>query len=353
MAELLEYKCPSCGGLMEFDSESQKMKCPSCGTLLDVEAFEGQMQELSQQPVHAGSVWEEGEQEGMKVYGCNACGGEIIVDASTAATSCPYCGSNVVMKGQFADKLKPDYVIPFKLDKNDAKNAYRNHLKGKKFVPRIFTQNSYIDEIKGVYVPFWLFDMTVEADITYLAQRRRVWESGDTEYIETSEYQVRRQGTLEFEKVPADSSRKMDDAMMESLEAYDVKDMVPFAPAYLAGYYADRYDVPVEEGLERVRKRVKKSTEDSFFDTVQGYHSVSVRDSQVRMDRNKYYYALYPVWMLSTRWKGDIFTFAMNAQTGNLIGDLPFDNGSYWRYILVRTLVIGAILFALMWMFLR
>ena len=348
MSGLLEYKCPSCGGLMEFDSQTQKMKCPSCGTLLEVDNFE----EITDEQPEA-SVWKEGEQEGMRIYGCNACGGEIIADQNTAATTCPYCGSNVVMKGQFKDKLKPDYVIPFQLDKQEAQKAYRNHLKGKKFVPPIFLRSSYIDEIKGLYVPFWLYDATVDADITYHTERHKVWTEGDTEYRQVREYSIHRDGTVRFEKVPADASKKTDHAMMESLEPYDASALKPFKPAYLAGYYADRYDVTAEEGFARAEKRIIKSTEDAFYETVKGFDVVNTEKSDVHVRKKKGYYALYPVWMLSSRWKGEIFTFAMNAQTGNLIGDLPFDRGSFWRYIAIRTVIIGIVLFAVMWIFLH
>ncbi len=353
MSELLHYRCPSCGGMMEFDSASQKMKCPSCSSLLDVEAFDDSLVTAGDKPEYAGSVWQEGETENIRIYSCQGCGGEIVADQNTGATKCPYCGSNVVMKGQFSDQLKPDYVIPFKLDKNAAMEAYRAHIKGKKFVPSLFTSGSYIDEIRGVYVPFWLFDMDVDVDMTCTGEKVRVWTSGDTEYTEVKEYDIHRQGRIRFEKVPADSSRKMDDALMESLEPYDTKDLTEFKTAYLAGYLADRYDVDREDGLERVRKRVKKSTEDAFLETIRGYSNLHVRECEIRMDRNKYYYALFPVWMLSSRFKGEIYTFALNAQNGKMIGDLPFDPGSYWKYIAIRTLIIGLILAVIMLVFLR
>ena len=136
MAELNEYKCPACGGAMEFDSETQKMKCPYCDTELDVSAFAD-----SEDKSEAGSksvswesqskTWDSSEAQDMNIYVCESCGGEIVADETTGATSCPFCGNRVVMKGKFSGDLKPDYIIPFKLDKKAAKEAYKKHLQGK------------------------------------------------------------------------------------------------------------------------------------------------------------------------------------------------------------------------------
>lgn len=176
-------------------------------------------------------------------------------------------------------------------------------------------------------------------------------ESGDTEYTEREYYQVQRSGKIGFTHIPADGSKKMDDTLMESIEPYHFQDAVPFQTAYLAGYVADRYDVNVEERMERAKERIKKSTEESFANTVKGYQSVTPTQSQVNIMDAKYMYALYPVWMLITTWKGENYIFAMNGQTGKMVGDLPADNGAFWKYVAVRSVIFGAILYALMWIF--
>lgn len=352
MADILEYKCPSCGGAMEFDSKTQKMKCPYCDTELDV----GQFQEHGtgeKEKKNEGQTWEEEETSGMKVYVCQSCGGEIIADENTGASSCPFCGSPVVVKGQFEGGLRPDYIIPFRKDKKEAKAAYREYLKGKPFLPEIFSRENHIDEIKGVYVPFWLFDVNVRADMDYSAQKIRVWRQGDTEYTETKYYHVRREGVLGFDKIPADGSKKMDDAMMESVEPFDFQDAVPFLPAYLAGYAADRYDVSAEECTGRIHSRVKQSVENRFRDTVKGYDLVSPASASVNMSDSAYKYVLYPVWMLSTTWKGQNFLFAMNGQTGKLIGDLPADRRAFWIYVAKWSVVLGTLFSAAGWLLLR
>ena len=360
MAVLQEYKCPCCGGAIAFDSTVQKMKCPYCDTEFEMEALAGYDSELKNAKeddmsweTSAGSEWQEGEADGLRSFVCKSCGGEIVGDENTAATSCPFCGNPVVMMGQFSGALKPDYVIPFKLDKNAAKEALKKHYSGKRLLPKVFCDQNHIDEIKGVYVPFWLFDADAEADIRYRATQVRSWSDSRYNYTETSFYSVSRSGSLGFERVPVDGSTNMPDELMESIEPFDYSEAVDFQTAYLAGYLADKYDVDAEQSIEHANERIKKSTESAFADTVEGYTTVTPEASSIRLQNGKSKYALLPVWILNTTWNGQKYTFAMNGQTGKLIGDLPLDKGAYRKWLFGLTGIVGAAVFALsylMWL---
>ena len=360
MAGLQEYKCPCCGGAIAFDSTIQKMKCPYCDTEFEMDALKGYDAELQDEETDsmewetaAGGEWGEGETDGLRTYVCKSCGGEIVGDANTAATSCPFCDNPIVMMGQFSGSLKPDLVIPFKLDKKAAKENYYKHLQGKKYLPKVFKKENHVDEIKGVYIPFWLFDVDADARITYEAEKVHVSRSGDTEYTTREIYQVYREGTISFDHVPADGSRKMDDTLMESIEPYNFQEAVPFQQAYLAGYLADRYDVNVDERIDRARERIRVCTEQAFRKTVRGYNgSTSVKDSNVQIHNASYWYAMYPVWILNTTWKGEKFIFAMNGQTGKMVGDLPIDRSKFWKSVGIRTLLIWGVLYGLKCLFL-
>lgn len=356
MATLLEYKCPCCGGAIQFDSGIQKMKCPYCDTEFEMETLKALDEELNnEQPdnmaweTQPGSEWQEGETDGMKVYVCNSCGGEIVGDQNTAATSCPFCGNPVVMAGQFSGALKPDYVIPFRLDKNAAKAGLMRHLKGKRLLPKIFKDQNHIDEIKGIYVPFWLFDADANANIRYKATRIRSWSDINYIYTETSHYSIHRGGKIGFERVPVDGSSKMPDDLMESIEPYNFDDAVDFQTAYLAGFFADKYDVTAEQSINRANQRIKQSTEQTFASTVRGYNSVIPEYSSVQLSNSRAKYALYPVWILSTSWQGKNYTFAMNGQTGKFVGDLPVDKAAYWKWWGIWSIIIAIITYIAAW----
>ena len=357
MENIREYKCPCCGGAIEFDSSSQKMKCPYCDTEFDVETLKDYDAELSKEKpddMHwetaAGKEWETGETESLRTYICKSCGGEIVGDENTAATACPFCGNPVVMTGNLSGDLKPDYIIPFKLDKKAAKEGLMKHLSGKRLLPKIFKSQNHIDEVKGVYVPFWLFDTDVDADIRYRATRVRTWSDSDYDYTETSFYSVFRGGNIGFERVPVDGSSKMADDLMESVEPFDFKDAVDFQTAYLSGYLADKYDVTADQSVDRANDRVKRSTEAAFASTVTGYTTVNPENSSVRFSNGTAKYALYPVWILNTTWNGEKYTFAMNGQTGKFVGNLPVDKKAAARWTFGLTAAIGAAVYGLSWL---
>ncbi len=358
MAVVQEFKCPCCDGAVEFDSTSQKMKCPYCDTEFDVADLQARAEGMQDQPednmqwdAAAGTEWQEGETEGMRVYTCNTCGGEIVADETTGATECPFCGNPVVMTGHFAGGLKPDLVIPFKLDKKAAIEALKKHYFGKKLLPKVFKDENRIQEVKGVYVPFWLFDADADAMVNYKATRIRWWSDSNYDYTETSFYNIVRGGGIGFEHVPVDGSTKMDDTLMESIEPFDLSGAVEFRSAYLSGYLADKYDVDAESSVERANERIRRSTEEAFAATVQGYATVTPTSTNIRLSNGTAKYALYPVWILNTRWNGQTYTFAMNGQTGKLVGDLPMDKGLFWKWLLGVAGVVGAATYALSYLF--
>lgn len=339
MTELLQYKCPACSGQLEFNSSVQKMKCPYCDSEFDVatlKQYDSELENAAKDDMNwetnAGGEWKADETDGMDVYTCQSCGGEIVADSTTAASKCPYCDNPVVMTGKFSGDLRPDYVIPFKYDKNAAKSALNKHLEGKRLLPKVFKDQNHIDEIKGLYVPVWLFDAEADARIIYKGQKKKTWSDNNFNYTETSYYSVVRAGKLNFELVPVDGSSKMQDELMESIEPYDFKDAAAFQTAYLSGYLADRYDVTAEQSVDRANERIKNSTESTFASTVKGYSTFTRETGNIKLNGGKAKYALYPVWILNTTWNGNKYTFAMNGQTGKFVGDLPIDTGKAVKY---------------------
>ncbi len=360
MAEIQEYKCPCCGGAIAFDSTIQKMKCPFCDTEFEMETLAGYDSELKKEQADdmtwntsAGRTWQDDEIDGLSVYICRSCGGEIVCDENTAATSCPFCGNPVVMMEKLSGDVKPDYVIPFQQDKKAAVAALKEHYAKKRLLPKIFKDENHIEEVKGVYVPFWLFDAQADANMRYRTTRVRTWSDSRYYYTETSHFLVSRGGNLAFEKVPADGSTKMPDDLMESIEPFDFSKMVDFQPGYLAGYMADKYDVNAQQSTQRVNERIRKSTEAAFDATVRGYATVRKETGSIQLHESRVKYALLPVWLLHTRWNNQDYLFAMNGQTGKMVGDLPLDKTAYKKWLFGLTGAIGAMLFLasyLIWM---
>ncbi len=335
MSAAREYKCPNCGGVVTFDSQSQQMKCPYCDTTFEIDAVKefqdsqaNATDDYAWEPYGANSGsgdWAEGETANMRQFRCQSCGGEIITDANTAATSCPYCGNSAIMEERLSGTFRPDWVIPFQLDKQSAMDALAQHLKGKLFLPPSFKTQNHLEEIKGMYVPFWLFDADAQANASFRCTKVRRWSDARYHYTKTSHFAVRRAGDAAFRTVPVDGSSKMEDDMMEAIEPFDYGKKVDFQTAYLSGYLADKYDVDATACQPRANERIKTSMQDMLRDTVQGYTTCMPDGCNVRLAKGKTQYALLPVWVLNTRYRDKIYSFAMNGQSGKLIGDLPLD----------------------------
>lgn len=353
MSDIMDYKCPNCGGPIEFNSGTQNMKCPFCESEFSVEALEAENQAKQEMATHEmswgglNSDWGN-EQENMKVYVCNSCGGEIICDDTTSATKCPYCDNLVTVKGAFEGSYKPDLIIPFKLDKEAAKKKYLEFISGKKFLPANFRDRNHIDEIKGVYIPEWLFDCDAHAKVIYDATRVRHWSDSRYNYTETSHFNVFRSGNLAFKAVPVDGSTKMDDDMMESVEPFNLADAVDFKSAYLSGYLSDKYDVDAEASLPRANQRIQNSSVAVLRGTVDGgYATIVKKHASVSTSNGVTKYALYPVWLLNTTYDGKKYTFAMNGQTGKMVGNLPLDKKRFKKVSLLLGSGLTALFFVL------
>lgn len=358
MAEqITNYQCPACTGPLHYSESLGKLKCDYCGTEYEVAEIEAMYAKKEEQAVEAqkkaeketeqnrkqqAKAAEEGwdtsdinddwgkDAAGMKSYNCPSCGAELICDETTAATSCPYCGNPTVVPGQFSGVLKPDYVIPFKVSKKEAIEKLKMHYKGRPYLPKSFKDNNHIEEIQGVYVPFWMFDGKASGEASYKATTSKVYEKGDEEITETRHYEVSRAGSIGFEKIPVDASSKMPDDHMDSIEPYDYSGLKAFSTAYLPGFLADKYDVSVKDSQKRADTRCASTLEDALRGTVTGYDSCTLEHKQIDLKRGKVHYALLPVWMLHTKWNGQDFLFAMNGQTGKMVGDLPTSKGKFW-----------------------
>lgn len=328
MSTILEQKCPCCGGAVEFDVGAQKLKCPYCDTEFEINEIP-QVEDNSAEPVSWNSQsaqWADGETDGMKIYSCKSCGGEIVADAATGATSCPYCGNQVVMQGQFTGVYRPDMIIPFKLDKKAAKEAFKKHLSGKKFLPKGFLDDNKLEELKGIYVPHWVFTCDAYSQMIFRGNRISTWSDSKYIYTKTDTYDIYREGKIAFDNIPVDASQKIDDTLMESIEPFDLSQAVDFNTAYLAGYVADKFDVNVDESSVRINERMRQTAFESFKrDTVQGYNDVVEGSINMSVTDGSYKYALFPVWLVNATWNGKSYTYAMNGQTGKFVGNIPTD----------------------------
>ncbi|NLZ71255.1 MAG: hypothetical protein GX909_01965 [Clostridiaceae bacterium] len=358
MSEIKEFKCLACGSPLVFDTTSQMLKCTNCDTTYDqsiLEQYDEEMKNLSTEDnyswqVNSDQEWSDTEQENLSIYVCQSCGGEIIADPTTISTHCPYCDNPVVLTGQVQGDLKPSYMIPFKLNREQAIDALKKHMEGKKLLPKMFKDQQRIEKIRGVYVPFWVFDADVGANMHYKANRIRKWSDSKYIYTEISHFSVFRKGNIAFEKIPVDASSKIDDVLMQSIEPFNIQEAVPFNVGYLSGFLADRYDETSDKCIDIANQRLEETTKESMRSTVMGYENVTSLESGIQISNSVANYVLYPVWFLNTKYEDRDYTFVMNGQTGRFIGDLPMDKKIAIKYYILMFLAFFITSYGAAWL---
>ena len=342
--QITNYQCPACTGPLHFMGGSGRLECEYCGStysVAEVEALYADKEAAAAAAAESRNAdWNE---EAVRAYSCPSCGAELLCEATTAATSCPYCGNPTVVPGQFAGARRPDCILPFRLDKEAAVRALKGHCRKNPFLPRAFTSQQHLEEVKGVYVHFWLYAAHVVASGTFRAENVSVREEGDYRVSTIMQYEAERSGSVSFTNVPADGSKKMPDDYMDSIEPFDYSDLKPFSTAYLPGFLADRYDMAAAGCRNRAARRCKTPAAGLLEADVTGYTAVHRENLQTTVRPDGVRGALLPVWLLSTRWNRKTWLFAMNGQTGKFVGELPVSNGKFWAMTGILTALFSAL----------
>lgn len=319
--EVITYQCPNCAAPLEFNSETQKWDCKFCLSSFEESDLQKMQTQKTAEPEE--SEQDDQEQTGQKCYFCPNCGAEIVTDESTVASFCTFCGNPVVLPKKMDGLFRPQQVVPFQLNKEQAKQALYQLCRKKPLLPRDFTDKAHIEKVTGIYVPFWLNDCYVNANLQATGERVSSWKKGDTQYTKTDVYALFRTGSFIYRDIPSDASKKMDDDMMDALEPFSFEELKEFQMPYLSGYFAQRYDVSKEECRERVKKRIEQSTKEKLRETCLHYTAVQVSSSSADIIKADSKYVMLPVWLLYTKYHSKDYLFAMNGQTGKMVGELP------------------------------
>ena len=325
MSKVLDNKCPSCGAAIHFKPELGKFKCDYCDSEFTAEQLKD-MDKLSK---------EEDNYSNYVNYNCPDCGAEIITDDNTAATFCVYCGNTSIIKNRLSGEFAPSKIIPFKVEKKKAIEAFKNLRKGRPLTPKFFTNEKNIEKIQGVYIPFWLYDVNVSGTIEAKATKVSSWTSGDTHYTKTDYYKVIRSGEMSYNKVPVDGSTRFNNDMMNSIEPFDYGKLIDYNHAYLSGFLAEKYDVSSDDAFNDAKTRTLNSTRDEMLSSMIGYSSKNITSNNLDSSINNKEYVLLPVWMVNVKYNGNYYLFAMNGESGKFIGNIPLDKKKAFIFTII------------------
>lgn len=335
MNDVIDNKCLVCGAPLKFNPTLGKFKCEYCKSEFTAEQLKNMEDEKN-------NTEKESIEDEYYVYNCPDCGAAIITDKDTSATFCVYCGNTSIIKNRLTGKFAPSKIIPFKKEKKEAIEAFKKIKKGRPLVPKSFVNEKNIEKITGVYIPFWLFDILVDGKIEAKGTKVKHWSSGNTHYTKTDYYEMVRQGSMIFNRIPVDGSTKFIDEIMNTIEPFDYSELVDYNHAYLSGFLAEKYNVEKEESYEIAKKRALKSGRNIMLSDMVNYTTKVEKSNNLEAKNNNIEYVLLPVWMVNVKYNNKYYLFAMNGQTGEFIGDIPLDKK--------KAIIIGIITYVILFL---
>ena len=319
--DAVQYKCPNCGGGLIFDARKQDFICEYCDSVFKEQDFFVKDQMLENNSPES-EIQENTEFENAVLYSCPSCGAQVITDETTAATTCYYCSNPVVLSGRLSGEVKPDLIIPFKIDKKGAVEKFKEICGKRKFLPKDFISQSRLEEIKGVYFPYWYIDCETNGNINATSKQVRTWVVGDFQHTETTIRGHFRQGDMQIRNMPEGALKGKDRDIMRYVCPFNAADFVPFSMSYLSGFFAEKRNVEKEEIEQGVVQKIKHFSEEKLERSIE-VPNVTVKDSSINVGNLSWKYNLLPVWVLNYKHNEKSYIYALNGQTGKVYGELP------------------------------
>lgn len=323
------YNCKNCGAELYWDTKALCLKCKYCDSTYQVTDFEDATENVeTKEPEHIESEYATSEiKEGMVVYECKNCGGEVVALETTMATICPYCSEAISITSKSVGEFRPSVCIPFSIDKKQAMEIYKKYVHKSFLTPKKFKEQNTVEKIQGLFTPFHLHSMKDTSYHQLTGETTSASRSGYDRVITHRVYDMDVQAVGSFTRIPIDGAKRVDDKLMEAIEPFDYKDIKEYNPAYMAGFVAEQTDDDEEVISNRAELRAKQSMTEKAKSQFSEILSKRVINEQHTIADKSTEYAMLPIWLLNVKHGDKKYTFAVNGQTGKVTGVLPLNVG--------------------------
>lgn len=334
------YACPTCGAGLVFDPKTQNLLCPSCRNQYDPENIE--KMRLEQAKENQQNL--DDEYEAIS-YKCSHCGAELITTDETITTFCSFCRIGTMIDRKTIKKKKPDYIIPFKITKEECKKIYINKIKNSLFAPKNMIDTQEVEKIRGIYMPYWIYSFEKHGQDTSNGSKYS-HRSGD--YVYYDDYSLTTNVDAECSGMTHDATSNFYDRLSESIAPYSVKEKKEFSPAYLSGYYADNEDVNDNTYMIE-NQNIASNHLSKMLGKEKEYHKYKAKP-HIDLSKSRAELALFPVYFLATsnNRRNRISYAVINGQTGKIAADIPID----FKKFAIFSAVVALIIFMLLNLFL-
>lgn len=334
--KVISHNCPNCKGVLKFEPKSQKWNCKHCKSSLTIEELK--KHEKAHQYVAP-------EKSKNNIFCCRNCGAVLVTEKNTSATECIYCNNTALIKERLTGEFAPSKIIPFQIDKEQALKIFVEYQKTQMFMPKIFDKKENIEKITGIYIPYWLYKCDINGVVDLQGTKRREATHQKDTFITIETYHLKREGKMSFENIALDASVALDDEMMASIEPYDYDKMQDYNHSYLAGFLAEAYDDKENKLFEKIKPKLLKTFENIVKYREINYETLEVTSNGGKITNVEKIYCLIPVWFVNVNYNNKKYIFAINGQTGKVVGDPPIN--------LYKVVFIGLVLIYFIYEILR
>ena len=327
MSQTDNKKCLNCGGILSFDPQSKSLVCEYCQSSFSVDEIESK--KTSQEDINYCSS--------MNEYHCQSCGATILMDETTASSKCVYCHSSITLTGKLSGDIKPNKIIPFAFDRQEAKNIFLDKVKKFKFIPNNYFSSEQIENIQGIYYPFWIVDAKINVSANLKSQVVTTRISGDYKHITTSTFSHLREGDIAFEDVSSCAIKEVDRNMLEGILPYPFDKYEDFNSAYLTGFTTQKRNLEKGDLTPDIHNKIKQYSIEKLSSTINAASSISVIDYKHTILNEDWSYALLPIYILTYKKKDKTYTFAINGYTKKVYGEYPI---SYFKLTFLGIMIV-------------
>jgi len=340
------FPCANCGAQLQFDPSVSSLSCQYCGHVQEIPQSESEIKEHSYEKYfEKGQVAEEVIQGIESETRCPGCGASVMLPAGVKTSHCPFCAASLTNPIESAKPMmKPEAVIPFLIEEKAARIQFHSWVKSRWFAPNALKKVEKLDQINGVYLPYWTYDaMTYNF---YTGQRGDAyWETvgfGDNKRRERKIRWTRVSGNFKhfFDDVCVCATNTLPKKFVRKLEPWDSNSLKKFDYAYLSGFKTERYQLSTREGFSEAQEIMKSAVEQMVRSRIGGDEQ-RITSINTQHDGLSFKLVLMPVWLAAYRYQDKVFRIFVNASTGEVQGERP------WSWIKITLAVLAALVVAL------
>ncbi len=349
---VLQLPCPTCGGELSYSAKKQNINCNHCGFVKPYDQANDMIQEQSLENAAKAMSHFTPQSVQKKVIDCGSCGSQIMIQDDAVSVRCNFCGSEKVNeKALDKNLIQPQGIIPFAVDKQEAKNKFSEWIKTGWFKPNKLKTLAALGDVHGIYVPFWTYDAKTytqwsgEAGYHYYVSESYTDSEGNskTRQVKKTRWEYH-SGSFDkfFDDILVVASKGLPHKVITPIYPFELDKVVNYSNDLMVGWEAEIYSLDVMEGYDVADQKMDdelRSMSKSALggDTQRGLSVHSQKWGQT------FKHLILPVWICSYMYNEKTYQFAVNGQTGKINGSKPTSWVKVTFFVLFIILVIVGI----------